>query len=251
MSNLDLASLFNCDQVPHEYAVIVLNQIISTDHFQFLYNRASWKVCADGGYDKLRSWADKSGLNFSEYFPDYIIGDLDSISDGIDNGKSEIIRIIDQDRNDLQKCIDFIRSATSSMTFVVIGALGGRFDHEIQSLNVLYSYPDSTIIYLNEQSLLTLLASGETVINVCNSFLGPHCGFGPLKDSSRVSTSGFRWNLQDQRTSFYHASYNRSTCFIGVGLGELVSSSNIVDSTTLILNNDMPILFTIELRPRS
>lgn len=192
----NLAQFFDATQIPCDYSIIVLNQKIICKHFDMLFKRASLRICADGGYDQLRNWIGHERVAFNDYAPDYIIGDLDSINNDIAE-KTKIVRIADQDRNDLQKCIDFVLSPDKcqNKTFVIVGALGGRFDHELQALSSLYQYLGHTIIYLNEQSVVTLFGPGTIEINVDSPALGPHCGFGPFRDRCVVSTTGFKWNL--------------------------------------------------------
>lgn len=117
-------------------------------------------MCADGGanrlFDELPSMVSDIAATETRdgFVPDTIIGDMDSIRDEV---KAFYIarnaRIVDlsadQDSTDLKKCIrDILAREKAAMrprdgdviTVVVVGALGGRLDHELANLSILYEY---------------------------------------------------------------------------------------------------------------
>lgn len=140
------------------YSIIILNQEIDVEKFDLLYKRATTRVCADGGYNRLKRHCKDTGT-LDE--PDYIIGDMDSVETDIVNEADKPpkrIYIHDQNRSDLQKVIDFMTIEHGyEQTFIIVGGLGGRFDHEMGSLDALYRYPEHQLILLNAKSLVTLL----------------------------------------------------------------------------------------------
>ncbi len=93
--------------------------------FDKLWNISSYKVCADGGANRLYDVTYKKVLsndntnnnneksNHQEYIPDLIKGDLDSVHENIQEYyKSKgcmIIQDFDQDTNDLDKALEAIR----------------------------------------------------------------------------------------------------------------------------------------------
>ena len=80
----------------------------------------------------------------------------------------------------------------------MVGALGGRFDHEVANLNVLWTFANSMrIVLFSEESTLTLLPTGYVhEIQVDPSFEGPHCGLVPIgAPSLSTTTTGLHWNL--------------------------------------------------------
>ena len=84
------------------------------------------------------------------------------------------------------------------LKLVVVGALGGRFDHEAANINVLHTFAkDMQIVLLSEETSLTVLPAGHMhEIHVDCSFEGPHCGLVPIGAPSLSTTStGLRWNL--------------------------------------------------------
>lgn len=81
---------------------------------------------------------------------------------------------------------------------LVVGALGGRFDHEAANINALWTFSNSMrIILLSEESTLSLLPTGYVhEIHVDKSFEGPHCGLVPIgAPSLSTTTTGLHWNL--------------------------------------------------------
>lgn len=89
------------------------------------------------------------------------------------------------------------------LKLVVVGALGGRFDHEAANINVLHTFAkDLRIVLLSEESSLTVLPAGHVHdILVDRSFEGPHCGLVPIGAPSLSTTStGLRWNLSMFKT---------------------------------------------------
>ncbi|KAJ1495364.1 thiamine pyrophosphokinase [Baffinella frigidus] len=87
----------------------------------------------------------------ARYIPEYIRGDLDSVqahvSDYYVSRGTTIVKDTDQDTTDLEKCMELLRE-TNQLTrqVVVLGAFGGRLDHEFSHYNVLFKYPDIDLI---------------------------------------------------------------------------------------------------------
>lgn len=89
------------------------------------------------------------------------------------------------------------------LKILVVGALGGRFDHEAANIDVLHTFANVLhIVLLSEESSLTLLAPGYLhKIHINRSFEGPHCGLIPLgAPSTSTTTTGLHWNLSKHCT---------------------------------------------------
>lgn len=103
---------------------------------------AHFRVCADGGADRLfdhvASFGEGAGGSLVElrrqYRPDVIIGDLDSLSDHVQKfyegmGVECVDLRTDQDTTDLDKCLQHVRQklpdhdSQSSDLVVVVGPL--------------------------------------------------------------------------------------------------------------------------------
>ncbi|PWZ19591.1 Thiamine pyrophosphokinase 3 [Zea mays] len=173
-------------------AVVVLNQPLPR-FAPLLWSRAAVRVCADGGANRV-----------FDGMPALLPGqDPDEVRASY---KPDGTRIVDeshdQDTTDLHKCIAFIAenySATnkSNLSILVLGALGGRFDHEMGNINVLHLFPSINIVLLSDDCLIFLLSKMHThEIHVEKSIEGPHCGLIPIgMPSTSTTTTGLRWNL--------------------------------------------------------
>ncbi len=96
-------------------------------------------ICCDG--------SSKSLLNIG-LKPDYIVGDLDSISDEIRTTFSSILYYNpDQEINDLTKAVKFcIQHEWKEIT--ILGATGKREDHTLGNLSLLTDYKESINVQL-------------------------------------------------------------------------------------------------------
>lgn len=216
-----------------------------------LWSQACKRVCADGGanrlYDELPQFFprdDPDAVRHS-HTPDVIIGDLDSVRADVKDyylklGATVVDESKDQDTTDLHKCLRYIRDCTpgldkSKLKVLVVGALGGRFDHEAANINALWTFANSLrIVLLGEESSLLLLPTGyKHEIHVNESFEGPHCGLVPIgAPSLSTTTTGLRWNLDETPMSF----------------GGLISTCNLIDKKVVTVVSDVHLLWTTEIR---
>lgn len=231
------------------YAVVVLNQRLPR-FAPLLWARAQVRVCADGGANRVfdgmpellpEQDADDVRLR---YKPDVIKGDMDSVRPEVKEYYSNLgTKIVDeshdQDTTDLHKCVAFIAqnslvSDVSNLCILVLGALGGRFDHEMGNINVLHLFPNSRIVLLSDDCLIFLLPRTHTHnIHIERSIEGPHCGLIPIgAPSTSTTTTGLRWNLD-------------KTC---MSYGGLISTSNVVDEDQVTVTSDSDLIWTISLR---
>ena len=87
---------------------------------------AATVVCCDGAADKLLAWGRE---------PDWIVGDLDSVSPETKRRFSErIVHVAEQETNDLAKAFRFCQGRGLIPT-AVLGASGGREDHLLGNLS--------------------------------------------------------------------------------------------------------------------
>lgn len=206
-------------------------------------------IAADGGANRIynafnQSQREKLGLRLTSYIPELIQGDLDSLSQTthqyyLSKG-SQIVRDACQDTTDFMKCLSNQRVQDSTGDVYVLGALSGRFDHTMASLNVLFLYSPRKILLVSEQSIVFLLNPGENIIECNQEIEGPACGLFPLTGEARVTTTGLKWNLNVETPMRF---------------GGLISTSNgfenekSVDGRCKItVVNDIPILWTCQLR---
>lgn len=103
-----------------------INSIISNESYDYI-------ICSDGGANHAYN------MNI---LPDYIIGDLDSTSkDIIDYYKSKNVEFekfpTKKDETDTELSIK-LSEKLNAKQIDLIGALGGRIDHTIANINLLY-----------------------------------------------------------------------------------------------------------------
>ncbi|KAL3685814.1 hypothetical protein R1sor_003836 [Riccia sorocarpa] len=230
------------------FVLVVLNHDIPK-FVPVLWNQARLRICADGGanrlYDELPSMLTEEQPEEvrQRYRPDVIKGDLDSIRPTVREFYKNLgVKIIDeshdQDSTDFQKCISYIRNpdyGCDHWKVVVVGALGGRFDHVVAHINVLYKHPKLRITLLSDESLLYLLPQGFShEIQINSAVEGPHCGLIPFgKASESTTTTGLRWNLNGSAMAF----------------GSMISTSNLLDGDVVTVASDCPLIWTVAVRP--
>ncbi len=87
-------------------------------------------VCCDGAINKLSHYTDK--------LPDYIVGDLDSITIELkEKLQDRIIYRPDQNSNDLSKAIRFTADELKQQDILILGATGEREDHTLANITLL------------------------------------------------------------------------------------------------------------------
>jgi thiamine pyrophosphokinase len=104
-----------------------------------LLQQADRIICCDGATQNLLN----TGLE-----PDYIIGDLDSISEALKERFSPILFYNpDQETNDLTKAVQFcIKNGWNEIT--ILGATGKREDHTLGNLSLLANYSENGTVQL-------------------------------------------------------------------------------------------------------
>eukprot|EP00249_Psilotum_nudum_P018125 c26648_g1_i1 orf=550-1419(+) len=231
------------------YALIILNNCLPW-FTPVLWKEAKLRICADGGanriYDDLPNLLSHEDLAKVRevYKPDVIKGDMDSIRPDVKEfyaglGTNILDESHDQDTTDLHKCVAFIKDSTAylhdrNLKILVVGALGGRLDHELANINVLYTFSSMQIILLNDENLAFLLEKNchhEIIINPVTE--GPHCGLIPVGGPSKsTTTTGLKWNLDNSIMQF----------------GGLISTSNVCNSETVTVYSDADLLWTISIQ---
>jgi thiamine pyrophosphokinase len=148
------------------FALITLNQDIDTPLYEKLTQRASFRVCADGGFDRLIQYCNANNIKLDTMLPNLLVGDLDSISPAaLESARKAgvmVEKVHCQDTTDFQKSIKAVERHASAdfkqhMRIIVVGAIDGRFDHTVASISVLYEYPKIEIWLLSKVSLIALL----------------------------------------------------------------------------------------------
>ncbi|EFN53214.1 hypothetical protein CHLNCDRAFT_11702, partial [Chlorella variabilis] len=214
-----------------------------------LWHKATLRVCADGGanrlYDELPGMLPGQAAEAvrSQYLPSAIQGDLDSIRPDVlafyrQHGVPVQDLSADQDSTDLQKCIQFVRQQAEErrlelrhLTLVALGALGGRLDHSLSSLSTLHAHRDLSLVLLGDGNLARLAPAGRCIIRPDRRLEGPSCGLVPCAGPAVASSRGLRWNLADMEMRF----------------GGLVSTSNLIAEDEVYVESDADLVWTTQL----
>lgn len=239
-------------EVDGEAALIVLNSpLTDIEYFAWLYNHASFRLCADGGANRLhdlivRSFEDPEAAEwatqFRSYKPDLIHGDLDSLEPDVRQRYEQLGVEISQDPD--QYSTDFgkgvkkiIERLPNVRDILVLGSLGGRVDQGIGLLHELYReqvhrHPAVRFWLFTESSVSTLLRPGTTMLHtpVAEGLIKRNIGILPLYGPAIISTKGLEWDVTDWPTM----------------MGSQVSTSNHIMQDTIAIQTNKDVLFTVE-----
>lgn len=110
-------------------------------------------LCADGGYDHAKN----AGV-----IPDFLIGDFDSLSGSVQPGIETITFPAEKDDTDTGLCL---RAAIKQGCddILIIGGLGGRFDHALANVQLMASAADQVtrIAMKDGKNYITVLKDGQ------------------------------------------------------------------------------------------
>ncbi|KAB5540280.1 thiamine pyrophosphokinase [Coniochaeta sp. 2T2.1] len=233
---------------PDPFSLVILNQPLG--HFtalQRLWDNAETHIAADGGANCLYEAGPAKGEHDNLHT---IIGDLDSLRDDVRSYFSSpprhanIIHNPDQYSTDFTKAVEHIRAAFPSRNIVTLGGLGGRVDQGLSQLHHLYMfqkdprYGEGRVYLVSEESITFLLKSGSHRIRVRDGgeeeVFGKHVGIIPVGMSSRISTKGLEWDVNNWKTEFG---------------GQMSTSNHVLPETEVVeVKTTRDVLFTIAVR---
>ena len=220
-------------------------------------------MCADGAANRLMTNEHAT----RPLLPDYVHGDLDSIDPQVrkwmESQGVQVSQNSGQDSTDLDKCLELVQNISAengangangassengengengrdvSSNILVLGAFGGRLDHEMANLNCAMRWSQnrdlSSMTLFSEHSLAYVLSPGTHIIYPDLHFEGPTCALIPLGAACEsVTTTGLKWNLNASRLEF----------------GGLVSTSNAMNSNVskITVTTSHPLLWTTEIK---
>ena len=144
-------------------------------------------ICADGGANSVKK------LNV---LPNYIIGDLDSITDNnlkYYTGRSEIIKIKRQNDTDVEKCIKFaIKKELNDI--VLAGVTGDRLDHTFCNLGIVIKFSYLARIRIVAESSLLAPYTGNVNLKTCSGETISLYGFD---SKTRILSEGLYYPLKN------------------------------------------------------
>ncbi|GAB6032058.1 cAMP-dependent protein kinase subunit [Chamberlinius hualienensis] len=224
-------------------ALMILNQSTSCkESLKSLWDQSVLRVAVDGGANILHSVCKESNC-LDQHIPHIISGDFDSVHQHIiqyykDKGV-EVIPTPNQDSTDFTKAlvltVNRLKDSNQSVDAIVtLTSLGERLDHVFGNVNTLFlaeKFSPFPIYLVSDYALTFLLQPGYHVIEIPHESLNVCCGLIPVGEPCcDVTTDGLKWNLKNQRLEF----------------GKLVSTSNTFTKTTVTIQTDKHLLFTVE-----
>ncbi|CAF1343453.1 unnamed protein product [Didymodactylos carnosus] len=196
------------------YGIIILNyshDSLKTFLTKSIWSRAIIRGCADGGSNVLREFSEKyfdHQLLTDPFMPDYISGDMDSISEKTkiyySSGNVKFIETINQSETDFTKCVRTMLQQCERLDVIyVFSSLCGRFDHAMGNIHTLYLInslnlnPKLRLYLVTDQDITFLLKSGHNRIHTKSQLRGRECSLLPFAYPTRVRTDGLKWNLNN------------------------------------------------------
>lgn len=141
-------------------------------------------IAADGGADRLL----KHNIT-----PDFVIGDLDSISDKSATKLEEwLVSNRNIQKTDLEKAVDYAIEKGST-DIQIVGWSGGRIDHTLAALGLAFN---SKIRLIDEQFTVQAVTDSTRIEGAENTLFSLIA-----MPEARVSITGARWNLQHEKLS--------------------------------------------------
>ena len=146
-------------------------------------------LCADGGADTARRY---------DLVPDYIVGDLDSISRASSAGvdPTHIIRVdADNTRTDIQKVLRHAVDLGISEA-VLLGFTGGRTDHLLWNLSVFKTFAEQIALRIVDE-YCDLRLIGQRIR--FRATIGQKISLCPLNGPvDGITTTGLKFALQNE-----------------------------------------------------
>jgi len=138
------------------------------------------------------------------------------------------------------KCVSALKDKEAreqnEYDIVLLGGLSGRLDQTISTLSYLHKLRKSRtrVFAVTDDNVGWVLDAGDHTIHIDHTILGPTCGLLPVGiDSTILSTSGLRWNLSNQESSFD---------------GMISTSNHFLPNENVWIKTSKPIWWTAELR---
>ncbi len=186
-----------------KYNIIIANGEFPSHPFMLeLIKNAKTLICCDGAIHKLSS---------HRITPDYIIGDCDSLQileDGILNDR--IIKLPDQNTNDLTKAVDFACLELQLDNLIILGATGLREDHTIANIALLSEYINKVdeISIISEYGIFTVHNKSTKL----STIQGQQISFFTLDHESSISCNELKWSLKSHKfRKWYQGTLNEAT----------------------------------------
>lgn len=145
-----------------------------TEYPRYLIRTADFIICCDGSLVKfLRN---SKAIFGEERLPDLVIGDMDTLSAGLQKKYADIIvKESEQEHNDQTKAVRWALGNISDIGAIhILGATGGRADHTIGNASLLMEY---TRLFDLKDIVLESVSDNGTIFPVTDT-VEFECGTG-------------------------------------------------------------------------
>jgi thiamine pyrophosphokinase len=180
---------------------------------RFLRN-ANQIICCDGATQNLVDF----GLT-----PDFIVGDLDSISEALKERFAAILcHSAEQETNDLTKAVRFCLDSEQN-EITILGATGKREDHSLGNLSLLTDYAENAKVQmLTDYGVFVPLS--ET--SILESYPGQQVSVFGITSETHVTFHNLAYPIKNRKlTSWWQGTLNEAllNCFtIEMNQGKLL-----------------------------
>ena len=156
-------------------------------------------ICCDGAVNNLET---------NEIVPDFIMGDMDSISPDLKDKYSDIIiSMSDQAENDLRKAINWAEENNVTKA-AILGAFGKRDDHSLANIFTLLQHPSKLDLTIYTDYGIFSVVKGEQKFD---SFKGQQVSLFSAGQNIEITSTYLKYNLNNKRLSnLYCGSLNES-----------------------------------------
>ena len=164
-----------------------------------ILNDAKTIICCDGAVNNLVT----NGI-----VPDFIMGDMDSISPDLKDKYSDIIiSKPDQDENDLRKAISWAEENNVTKA-AILRASGKRDDHSLANISTLLQYPSKLDLTIYTNYGIFSVVKGEQKFD---SFKGQQVSLFSADQNIEITSTHLKYNLNNKSLSnLYCGSLNES-----------------------------------------
>jgi thiamine pyrophosphokinase len=180
------------------HCLIICNGEISKQLLSEFYKQnpeeiKTYVIAADGAANTLFKF---------DLIPDLITGDFDSIEPAAlayyKTKKTEIRKILDQNRNDFEKALGFAL-AKGYGKISVLGATGKRLDHTLNNLSILKQYHAMSDIRLYDNEFEIFYTDGKTEFNYPK---GEIVSLMAMQKADKIKTKGLKHLLKNESLEF-------------------------------------------------
>lgn len=187
-----------------------------TEYPRYLMRMADFIICCDGALVKFIR--NSKAIFGEERLPDLVIGDMDTLSQKMQEKYAHIItKEEEQDHNDQTKAVRWaINNINDIENIYILGATGGRPEHTVGNAGLLMEYTrmfdleDMGILMESVSDFGTMFAVTDTVSLDCGE--GRQISIFSPDNTLRISSEGLAWPTDDVVfDNWWKATLNRAS----------------------------------------